>query len=123
MANYLIPNEELSISEKRYIFSIRNRMIQLPSNFPSKNKIIDENCNNCGEVKNMKHIYTCNNNIEKTNIRFEAIFGENLKQMKKVYLQFKTNYEINGKQNDINPRDPLCDPLFSLSECSNGNKS
>ena len=71
----------------------------------------------------MKHIYTCNNNKEKTNIKFEAIFGENIQQMKKVYKQFKTNYEINGNQNDISPRDPICDPLFSLYEYSNGNKS
>ena len=43
--------------------------------------------------------------------------------MKKVYQLFKTNYEIHGKENISNPRDPICDPLFSLSEYSNGNKS
>ena len=39
MADYLMPNEEnLTISDKRYIFAIRNRMIQIPNNFPTKNK-------------------------------------------------------------------------------------
>ena len=44
MADYLMPNcEGLSISDKRYIFSMRNRMIQIPTNFPTKNKSLDEN--------------------------------------------------------------------------------
>ena len=39
MANYLMPNEEnMNISEKRFIFAIRNRMIPIESNFPIKHQ-------------------------------------------------------------------------------------
>ena len=58
MANYLLPNEEgLSIKDKRFIFAIRNRMIQIPYNFPAKNRNIDEKCQICGERETMKHLY------------------------------------------------------------------
>ena len=33
MAEYLLPNEQLSIEEKRNIFEIRNMMTNIPSNF------------------------------------------------------------------------------------------
>ena len=59
MSEYLLPqkNENLSITEKQYIFAIRNRMIDIEFNFP-KNKISKKLCC-CGEVENMKHIYSC----------------------------------------------------------------
>ena len=45
MAEYLMPyGESLTISEKRYIFSMRNRMIEIPANFPTKYKNNDVNC-------------------------------------------------------------------------------
>ena len=37
-AEYLMPNNELNIEEKMRIFSIRNRMINIPSNFVSREK-------------------------------------------------------------------------------------
>ena len=87
MAIYLKPNDEgLTIADKRYIFAIRNRMIYLQTNFPS-NKNRDENCKNCGERETTKHVYLCDQNKEnKENniIQYEEIFGENLKNMKKV---------------------------------------
>ena len=37
MAEYLAPNhEKLSIAHQRYIFQIRNRMIEIENNFPNK---------------------------------------------------------------------------------------
>ena len=56
------------------------------------------------------------------NVEFEEIFGENLMKMKKVYNNFKTNYENKGKLTEISPQDPFCDPLSLLFEYSNGNK-
>ena len=39
MSEYLQPiNQKLSIEEKCEMFSIRNRMINIPYNFPGKNK-------------------------------------------------------------------------------------
>ena len=47
-----MPNEEnLTIEDKRYIFAIRNRMIQIPTNFPSKYQNKNENCKISGKKK------------------------------------------------------------------------
>ena len=117
MAEYLKPyGNILTISEKRYIFSMRNRMVQIPDNFPIKNKNTNKNCKQCGQNENMKHIYMSEQRPENKEVKYEIIFGENLEQMKIVYLQFKTNYENRENQKKIvnNPRDPNCDPLISL---------
>ena len=124
MANYLLPSEEnLNISEKRFICAIRNRMIPIESNFPNKHQNEQEKCQKCGEIENMKHIYdTCNKSKENI-VEYENIFGENVKKIRKVYQNFKSNYDMkeNQKKSLESPRDPKCDPLFSLLECSNGN--
>ena len=98
---------------------MRNRMINIPTNFPSRNKNLDENCEICGEKENMKHLYVCKWSKEINNIEYENIFGNNLKKMKKIYSQFKLKYENREKY----PRDPpFCDPLVFINEISNGNK-
>ena len=58
MADYLTPSDkELLITDKKYIFAIRNRMIEIPTNFPSKNRNNDENCRKCGDIETMKPLY------------------------------------------------------------------
>ena len=117
MAEYLKPyGNILTISDKRYIFSMRNRMVQIPSNFPIKDKNTDENCKQCGKREDMKHIYMCGSRKEKTKENYEIIFGENLEQMKRIYLKFKNNHENRENHKIIitYPRDPNCDPLISL---------
>ena len=48
MADYIIPNKEIkTIEDKRYIVAIRNRMIQIPTNFPLRKESIDKNCKLC----------------------------------------------------------------------------
>ena len=57
MADYLLPNEDnLSISDQRYVFSIRNRIVPILYSFPEKQSQIS--CL-CGQTENMKHIYSC----------------------------------------------------------------
>ena len=52
MAEYLLPQDEnISISDQQYIFSMRNRMVQIGYNFPEKEI---ENFCKCGETENMK---------------------------------------------------------------------
>ena len=57
MAEYLLPNKNLTIEEQRTIFSIRNRMADIPANFSSK-KENTAKCT-CGESEDMKHVYNC----------------------------------------------------------------
>ena len=121
MADYLMPSEEnLTIEDKRYIFAMRNRMIIIPTNFPSKNLNQNENCRICGVRETMDHLYSCKWDQENNKIKYENIFGDNLKTMKTVYNQFKSKYEKREKHINM-PCDPNCDPLFSVYEYSNGN--
>ena len=121
MADYLMPNEEnLTIEDKHYIFAIRNRMIQIPTNFPSKYENKNENCLICGKKEIMEHLYSCKWDQKNNETKYENIFGNNVKKMKKVYNQFRQKYE-NREKHINHPRDPNSDPLFSLYEYSNGN--
>ena len=42
MAEYLIPSTSLTISEKHQMFAIKNRMLNIPANFPQPN--IEHKC-------------------------------------------------------------------------------
>ena len=54
MADYLLPiNAELNIENKRRMFSIRNRMIYIKSNFNQRNQ--EKKCL-CGDKETMEHI-------------------------------------------------------------------
>ena len=69
MADYLMQNDEnLTISEKRYIFAMRNRMIEIADNIPTKYKNSEVNCHLCGEKENMRHLYECKLNSENVNV-------------------------------------------------------
>ena len=39
MADHLFPNNNLSNLDKQKIFAIRNKMIEIPNNFPMGNKL------------------------------------------------------------------------------------
>ena len=55
MADYLKPfNQNLTVEEKRKVFSIRNRMIEIGNNFGRSEK-----CIMCGKNEDMNHIYHC----------------------------------------------------------------
>ena len=57
MAEYLFPNNEFSIKDQRNLLSMRNRMLDIPSNFVSSEK--NESECFCGEKENIRHIYSC----------------------------------------------------------------
>ena len=55
MADYLQPFDNvLTIEEKQYVFSLRNRMLNIPYNI-GNNK---HECY-CGELEDQKHVYNC----------------------------------------------------------------
>ena len=58
----------------------------------------------------------CTSRKENTRENYEIIFGENLEQMKRIYLKFKNNHENRENHEIIKPYpcDPNCDPLISL---------
>ena len=95
-------------------------MIIIPTNFPTKNRNQNENCRICGVRETMEHLYSCKWDQENNKMKYENIFGDNLKTIKTVYNQFKSKYEKREKHINM-PCDPNCDPLFSVYEYSNGN--
>ena len=76
MVEYLSPNyEQLSINDQRYIFAIRNRMIEIEYNFK---KQLEEKCI-CGEQLTQKHIYLCQNDDKNSRcLPYERIFEQNV---------------------------------------------
>ena len=100
MAEYLQPGyENITINEQRSIFSIRNRMIEIPANFPT-GKDIEICC--CGKEENMQHLYICeylSKEKETEKPIFEKIFEENIIEQKKVNKIFQHNYQRKLKRN------------------------
>ena len=45
----------------------------------------------------MEHLYTCKWDQKNNEIKYENIFGDNMKKMKKVYNQFRLKYENREK--------------------------
>ena len=111
MSDYLQPGyANITITEQRSIFSIRNRMIEIPANFQSRNKI--EKCR-CGKDENMEHLYTCEHlseDIETDKPIFEKIFENNIIEQKKVNKLFLQRYQRRMKRKqtiEISSWDPL----------------
>ena len=78
MSEYLLPtNKNLTIDQKRRLFAIKNKMIDIPSNFSSKT----ENRCQCGSVENMEHIYLCETLNQETRILpYEKIYNGNINE-------------------------------------------
>ena len=93
MSEYLLPYSDLTIDEKTRLFSIRNHMVNINSNF-SKNKI---NCiTGCNKLENMEHIYYC----EKLSVSdftskpiYSHIYSENVDENIETFRIMHTNLE------------------------------
>ena len=101
MAEYLLPiNKKLTIEKKREMFSVRNRMINIESNF--KNRKQTPKCL-CQKEENMEHIWNCQLFKVKgeNNGKFEQIFKGNLKEQIEIFEQFIEKFErYNSMKNE-----------------------
>ena len=120
MAEYLLPWSGLLLEDQRKIFSLRNKMVKIENNCSS----IKQTCL-CGEIENLEHLYIClqfseNKNEEVT--PYEEIYSNNISKQVKVLRRFEKIFLKREEifANKLHPCDPLKDPLFSLSESSNG---
>ena len=128
MAEYLLPDNCLTIDKKRKLFSVRNRMIDIFSNYSSQRKI--KSFCVCGEEEDMKHIYECKywNTNEPPEI-YEKVYTGTLNQQIEVLYRFETNFEKREKHtkssesdqkieipdHEISARDPLSSVLLDYS--------
>ena len=120
MADYLLPNKTgISIEDQRSIFSVRNRMVNIPDNFSSQqNGDLGVTKCICSEKENMEHIYTCNKlNKETVKLPYQKIFSGNIEEQIYIFRRFQNNFEIRNylirKQDQTSPHVILnCDPLI-----------
>ena len=112
-SDYLMPNNELSIEEKRKIFAIRNKMWNIPANFVSRKN--NENKCICNKEETMKHIYECEKLNNKTaDVKFEQIFKENILKQKKILERFEYNLDAKKRIIHENHVIPSGDPPISV---------
>ena len=86
MSEYLQPfNKYLTIEQKREMFAVRNRMVNIPTNFSSKN---ETKCD-CGDIEDMVHIYECKIfcDNKQSIIPYEQIFTLKVKEQRGVYSE------------------------------------
>ena len=85
MAEYLQPiNSQLNIENKRKMFAIRNRMVNIKSNFKQKNE--KQMCI-CGQIENMEHIWNCEKlSSDKNEERnYQKIFNGNIREQIQIF--------------------------------------
>ena len=109
MSEYLLPtNNQLTIEQKQKMFSVKNRMIQIKSNFQNKEK---KTFCFCGKVENMEHIYNCEL-LDKgeQRIPYKNIFsGDVLIQIEvfKIFEKKLENWEnLKCETDNFSPCDP-----------------
>ena len=94
MSEYLLPSTPaLTIEERRKLFSIRNKMVNIANNFPKSD--IKEKCS-CGKIEDMQHIYECeqlNTNSMDKSLRYEKIYNGNISDQIKVFRKMEINLE------------------------------
>ena len=120
MAEYLLPWSGLFLADQRKIFSLRNKMVKIVNNFSS----IKQTCQ-CGEIETLEHLYIClefSENKDEEVTPYEEIYSNNISKQVKVLRRFEQIFLKREEilTNKLHPCDLLKDPLFSLSESSNG---
>ena len=118
MSEYLLPiNRNLTLEQKRRQFAIRNKMIDIPANFPkSKEKSI---CF-CGNIDDMKHIYECEMfRSETENISYDKIYTGNINEQTEVFKRMEKCLEKRKSIKDLENELP-CDPNVIRCDSSFG---
>ena len=129
MSEYLLPhNDKLNLEEKQKMFSLKNGMVQIPSNFGKS----EEKCF-CGDRENMPHIYYCGIlNEKETDLSFDKLNNGSLSDQIRIYQRFENNvkkrHEIKqmmeetkeNKMKTISPCDLVSDPLVNCTQSRNG---
>ena len=89
MADYLSPNNQLSVQDQRYIFQIRSRINPLPANKGNPQVCV------CGDDQDYYHILQCDiiNPGKKTEI--EVFINKSLSNMKTTLCQWRESMEKN----------------------------
>ena len=90
MAEYLCPNDQLSVEDQRQIFQIRSQINPLPSNRGKTSYCVT----GCGEVLNNSHTLRCKilNQGEESSI--EDLINGDINTMKKLLLKWNQRMKM-----------------------------
>ena len=88
-------------------------MVDIPSNFPKGSE--KEKCF-CGEIGEMEHLYECEMLGNNSEISYDKIYSNNVKDQIEVFRRMEKNLEKRKiiKELEI-PCDLICDPLHASS--------
>ena len=91
MADYLLPECSLSVSDKTNLFSFRCEVNSLPNNFGS----LDLCEFSCQEFMNNYHLLNCPvlNEGQPTSLRIEQLFNGNIEEKIQEYRKLQRNSE------------------------------
>ena len=105
----------VAIEEKRKLFAIRNKMINIAANFPKHKNI--EKCI-CGESENLEHLYTCKSyNNEISEIPYKNIYSKNMHHQIEIFR--KMEKILNQREKVVKTQIEIpCDLTGSTTSCS-----
>jgi hypothetical protein len=117
MPEYLLPiTLALTIEERRKLFSMRNKMVNIANNFPKSD--IKEKCS-YGKIEDMQHIYECeklNTNIMDNSLKYEKIYNGNISDQIQVFRKMEINLEkredMRKPETPYDPDEMRCIPSF-----------
>ena len=117
MAEYLLPETKmLSIEEKQRLFQVKNKMCQIPSNFPKKDT---KYFCFCGNEETMDHIYRCEmlRNGNNKMLEYEKIYTGTISEQIEIFRIFESNMKVREtlKDNIQIPCGLQGDPLSVMS--------
>ena len=108
MAEYLLPtNQILSINEKQEMFEVKNRMKNIPANYPKPN---EEYLCECGKREDMSHIYNCEllNNRNCPDLEYDRLYIGTISEQIQIFRHFEENY----KRREILKHERECENLL-----------
>ena len=99
MAEYLLPENEFTIEQKRRIFAARNTMVDIPNPFSSSNNYT---LCICGEKEILSRIYDCEilNETKRETLPYEKIYDGNAFEQTKILYKIEEILEIREEYSD-----------------------
>ena len=121
-----MPISPLTTDDKRTLFSIRNKMVKIESNFSSRQNNFSKCA--CMETEDMKHIYICKYlNESEIETEYEKLFSGTTSELRSILKRFEENLSVREKNenmkkegisdHEIQNMDPL---ISTLLDHSNG---
>ena len=108
MSEYLLPSTPaLTIEERQRLFAMKNKMVDIPNNFPKSD--IRTRCF-CGMIEDMNHVYECelfNTNNQKNILPYNKIYSGNISEQIRVFRKMEKNLE---KRENMRKHESPCDP-------------